>query len=239
MNAYSIFPLGDQCVSFEFLAGEINPDSHQKLIAMKRWLENNSFEGMSDLVLGYRSISVTFDLFRLAIAQNDPSGFQFVSKKLREAFAFATNDKTLSATRAIRIPVCYSRKFGFDIDAVCQRNSLTQEELVHLHTSVSYNVYLIGFLPGFPYLGFVDPRLEMPRHPAPRASVPAGSVGIAGKQTGVYPTNSPGGWQIIGRTPIKLFDPLQTPPVTIEPGDTVSFVSIDEEEFDRLKKAND
>lgn len=234
MNAYSIFPLGDQAVSFELAGSEVDPAVHRILMAMKGWLEENAFDGMRDVVIGYRSISVLFDLFQVATSGVKGSISEFVSGKLQEAYAFANRDRKHSPSRHVKIPVCYSRKCGLDLDAVCERNKLTFDELVERHTAITYNVYLIGFLPGFPYLGFVDPRLEVPRHASPRSVVPAGSVGIAGKQTGIYPLDSPGGWQIIGRTPLKLFDPLQTPPVKIEAGDTVSFVSISEDEFEQL-----
>ncbi|HEY0654918.1 MAG TPA: 5-oxoprolinase subunit PxpB [Chryseosolibacter sp.] len=235
MSEYSIFSLGDQAVSLEITGHEIDPSVHATLMSMKQWLEKNPFTGMQDIVLGYRSISVTFDLF--AVTNSGVSNVSaIVKEKLVAAFAVGKNQHTQLPSRHVKIPVCYNEKFGMDIPALCEHNGLSVDEVVELHTNKSYNVYLVGFLPGFPYLGFVDHRLEMPRHPSPRAIVPAGSVGIAGKQTGIYPFDSPGGWQIIGRTPLKMFDPHRMPPVLIEAGDTVTFFSIDEQEFERLQK---
>jgi inhibitor of KinA len=227
---YSIFSLGDQALSLEIKGDVIDLSVHETLLSMKEWIGENSFTGLRDIVLGYRSVSITFDLLQVKRSGVNESVSQFVSKKLLDAYAFASQHKVQLKTRHVKIPVCYDRAFGFDVDNVCERSNLSPQQLVDLHSNVSYKVYLVGFLPGFPYLGFVDPRLEIPRHSSPRTIVPAGSVGIAGRQTGIYPFDSPGGWQIIGRTPVKMFDPKKKSPVVVEAGDTVSFhpISIDE-----------
>jgi inhibitor of KinA len=234
-NRYSLYSLGDQAVSLEFDGHDIDQSLHETLVAMKHWIEADSFAGFRDAVLGYRSLSITYNLSEVANSGVGGSVSEFVKQKLKQAHLFAIENKSKIAPRQIRVPVCYSPKFALDLDGISQRNQISAEELIKLHTSICYNVYLIGFLPGFPYLGFVDPKLEMPRHQSPRPVVPAGSVGIAGKQTGIYPFDSPGGWQIIGRTPIKLFDPSANPPVQIEAGDVVTFYSVDENEFDHFQ----
>jgi inhibitor of KinA len=234
-NPYSLYSLGDQAVSLEFEGSEIDLSLHEALLAMKRWVEGNSFAGFQDVILGYRSLSITYNPSQVANSGVSGSISEFVKEKLKQAHLFAIGNKSKIAPRQIRVPVCYDKKFALDIDTICQRNKISIGELIKIHTSISYNVYLIGFLPGFPYLGFVDPRLDMPRHPSPRPFVPAGSVGIAGKQTGIYPFDSPGGWQIIGRTPMKLFDPTANPPVQIEAGDLVTFYSIAETDFDHFQ----
>jgi inhibitor of KinA len=127
-------------------------------------------------------------------------------------------------TRLIEIPVCYGGELGPDLAGVAEHAGLTAEQVVDLHASASYLVYFLGFSPGFPYLGGLPPKLAIPRLPAPRKRVPAGSVAIGGNQTGVYPMESPGGWRIIGRTPVRLFDLEATPPALLRAGDTVRFV---------------
>lgn len=232
---YHIFSLGDQAIALEIAGAEIDFSVNKILIGMKAWLEDNSFDGLRDVVLGYRSIAIIFDFFQLSSEVTLASASSFMTKKLEDAYSFAITNLPESESRHIRIPVCYDHKYGFDLHHISQRNKISVEDIVRLHTACSYLVYLVGFLPGFPYLGFVDPRLEVPRHSTPRTNVPAGSIGIAGKQTGIYPFDSPGGWQIIGRTPVKLFDEMKFPPVIAEVGDTITFYSISEEEFTTIE----
>jgi inhibitor of KinA len=234
MNA-SIFQLGEQAVSFEFNGDTVDSMRHEILMRMKDWIEQNPFDGLLDIIPSYRSISVRFDAFKLLSAGHKKAS-TFVESFLRMAYDYALKNPGTRTSRMINVPVCYDSKFGPDIDFICEQNHLSREHLIHLHTSTTYNVYAIGFLPGFPYLGFVEHQLEVPRKSKPRSLVPAGSVGIAGKQTGIYPLNSPGGWQIIGRTPLKLFNSFNQPPVLIETGDRVSFYQVDEAHFDEIQK---
>jgi inhibitor of KinA len=139
------------------------------------------------------------------------------------------------ATAPVDIPVCYGGDYGPDLALVAKFAGITETEVVRLHTDEVYTVYMIGFAPGFPYLGGLDSRIAMPRRATPRVSIPAGSVGIAGAQTGVYPNESPGGWQVIGRTPIQLFDAEKLPPSLLRPGNTVRFHPISEDEYRLLK----
>jgi len=129
-------------------------------------------------------------------------------------------------SRRIEIPVHYGGPAGRDLDEVARQTGLSREEVVRLHNAGEYTVYFLGFLPGFAYLGGMDKRLATPRRKEPRSAVPAGSVGIGGEQTGIYPSVSPGGWQIIGRTSLQLFDPARDPPSLLLPGDTVRFVNV-------------
>jgi inhibitor of KinA len=139
-------------------------------------------------------------------------------------------------TSIIEIPVCYHPSFALDMEIISGSTQLSTKEIIRLHTDVEYTVYMIGFLPGFPYMGFVDDRIAFGRKSTPRAMVPAGSVGIAGKQTGIYPLDSPGGWQIIGRTPLTLFEPRRDPPVALEPGGTVRFFEVSLAEFESMSQ---
>lgn len=139
--------------------------------------------------------------------------------------------------RLLMIPVCYGGELGPDMDNVCSFTNLTEEEVVRLHSAPEYLIYMIGFTIGFPYLGGMDPRLETPRLEKPRSMVPRGSVGIGGKQTGIYSLDTPGGWQIIGRSPVELVDIRRMPPSLLSAGDHVKFVPIDKERYEQISRA--
>jgi KipI family sensor histidine kinase inhibitor len=139
--------------------------------------------------------------------------------------AWCKSNAVSSSSRRVDIPVHYGGPAGCDLDEVARHTGLSREEVIRLHTASEYTVYFLGFLPGFAYLGGMDKRLAIPRRKEPRFAVPAGSVGIAGEQTGIYPAVSPGGWQLIGRTSLQLFDPARDPPSLLLPGDTVRFVN--------------
>ncbi len=143
------------------------------------------------------------------------------------------NSVTIGNRAIIKLPVYYD---GEDLELIAKITSLRSEELIDIHTSVIYRVYMIGFLPGFAYMGRLDERIALPRKDNPRTNVPAGSVGIAGFQTGIYPFASPGGWQLIGHTPIKIFDIGKKEPSLFKPGDKVRFVAIDKNEFEKLNE---
>jgi inhibitor of KinA len=138
-----------------------------------------------------------------------------------------------AATRSITIPVCYDPEFGLDIEAVAAHHHYSVEEVIRLHTSATYLVYFLGFSPGFAYLGGLPQSLRTPRLATPRSQVAAGSVGIAGDQAGVYPIDSPGGWRLIGRTPVRMFDASANPPARLQPGDQVRFSAIDRSAFQK------
>lgn len=145
-------------------------------------------------------------------------------------------DEAEDPRRIVTIPVCYGDEFGPDLRFVAEHSGLSIEEVVQVHSSASYVVHFLGFSPGFGYLDGLPARLESPRLASPRKHVPAGSVGIAGTQAGVYPLDSPGGWQLIGRTPLRMFDPLAERPTKLEPGDSVRFQAISRASFDELAK---
>ncbi|HHY76979.1 MAG TPA: 5-oxoprolinase subunit PxpB, partial [Clostridiales bacterium] len=145
-------------------------------------------------------------------------------------------DTDSEPAKVVEIPTIYGGEYGPDIEFVAQHNNLTVDEVIEIHSSRNYLIYMLGFTPGFPYLGGMSEKIETPRLKTPRTKIPAGSVGIAGKQTGIYPIDSPGGWQLIGRTPVKLYDPLADPPVLLNAGDYVRFVPIDEKEYKSILK---
>ena len=137
------------------------------------------------------------------------------------------------------IPVCYGGEYGPDIQNIADHAGLSVEEVIQIHTSRDYLIYMLGFLPGFTYLGGLDERIHTPRLANPRIRIPAGSVGIGGSQTGIYPMDSPGGWQLMGMTPVKTYDPDREVPILVEAGDYIRFVAIDEDEFHRIKELVD
>lgn len=229
---FEIYDLGDRGITFQH-SDPPSPESHAHLRRMKSWFDNHTFPGLQDVVLSYKSLTLLIDRFAL-----HQSGVKNIDAFLREHFLSANNNSLQEDEgrnkRVTNIPVCYDPLFGFDLETISDQRKISPAEIIRLHTSIDYNVYMIGFLPGFPYLGFVDDRISVARKSAPIAKVPAGSVGIAGRQTGIYPLDSPGGWQIIGRTPWKLFDANRTPPVELQPGDTVRFYEISYAEFTKL-----
>jgi inhibitor of KinA len=156
--------------------------------------------------------------------------FDWVAGHLRQAFERSVQTEQ-EVREVIRIPVCYEGDYAPDLAALAQQKQLTEQEVVNIHTATIYNVYMIGFLPGFSYMGEVNERIAVPRKQHP-TQVMAGSVGIAGSQTGIYPLNSPGGWQIVGRTPLPLFDPFAPEPVKLQAGDKVQFYAITKQEFE-------
>jgi KipI family sensor histidine kinase inhibitor len=177
----------------------------------------HNLKGIKELVPGYRSLMVVYD----------PSASSFLSLKSQIVDISHTVDEArLPSPRIVEIPVVYGHEFGPDLEWVASYLKMTPEAVIDLHTQPIYQVYMIGFMPGYPYMGEVLDSLVTPRRETPRTHVMQGSVGIAQKQTGIYPVTSPGGWQIIGRTPIRLFDPQKNPPSFLAMGDQVKFYAI-------------
>lgn len=229
---YNIFPLGD-CASTIELGKLMNAGLNKKVLAMQKWFYENSFNGLMDTIVAYTTLTIIYDpniirknyLFKGTV-------WDWIGKKLELAYKESSiQDSNNSMTR---IPVCYDEEFGFDLQEVSRSTNLSVDEIIDLHISKIYRVYMLGFLPGFAYLGEIEPRLVMPRKETPVA-VQAGSVGIVSNQTGIYPLNSPGGWQIIGRTPLKLFEPKNVNPVKLKAGDEVQFYRITREEFEKFE----
>ena len=232
MMSFIIYPIGDTAVTIE-LGVVISEALNRKVIAMHAWLKENRPPGIKEICIAYSSLSVYYDLIPVKEqAGKTRTVFDYISNLLKEAFEKSkVNDEP---GRLVRIPVCYDPDLALDSEEICNKNALTLEELIHYHTSKVYRVYMIGFLPGFAYMGQVDEKIAFPRKPAPRPLVAKGSVGIAGYQTGIYPLASPGGWQIIGRTPFRLFDPVNLEVVALHAGDQVQFSQISLQEFYEL-----
>jgi inhibitor of KinA len=175
----------------------------------------------------YATVLIDFDPLRMSHEELATIAEELLSLKSEKVWA----------GRVVQIPVRYGGEFGMDLSFVAERAGLSAEEVIQLHSARRYLVHFLGFSPGFGYLGGLPKQLECPRLESPRKTVAAGSVGIAGSQTGVYPVNSPGGWRIIGRTPLRMFDPLADAPTRLEPGDTVQFLPIDAEAFAEIARA--
>jgi inhibitor of KinA len=219
---FNVIPAGDSALVIEF-EDRIDPGVNARAVRLADAIAAERIGGVRDVVPTYRSVAVYFDPLRL---QYD---------RLQDYLASVDPDANAATDRAvelIRIPVCYGGELGPDLAEVAGFGETTEEEVVRLHAGGSYRVYMLGFVPGFAYMCPVDSRIAMPRRPTPRVRVPLGSVGIGGIQTGIYPAETPGGWRIIGRTPVKPFDPMRATPFLMKAGDTVQFYPIDRAEYD-------
>ena len=223
-------PLGDNGILIDF-GNQIDPITNNKVFDLFHKLKNNNFYFIEDIVPAYSSIALFYDLKPVQNKyQSLVNSFESV-KQLVESVLKEDLKTSKSPARKIKIPVCYADKFALDIQEIAKEKNITVDEIIRIHTSKTYKIYMIGFLPGFPYMGEVDEKIAMPRRSVPRISIPQGSVGIAGVQTGIYPLDSPGGWQIIGKTPYQLFNKEKEEPVLLQPGDEIQFFSISEDEF--------
>ncbi|RRJ65632.1 5-oxoprolinase subunit PxpB [Paenibacillus oralis] len=231
-----IVPLGDTALIVK-LGEAIHPAVHQKVRQLADYLEKNPFRWMVEFVPAFTSVTIYYDIMQLLTDQKEAGReeevypFKLAAARLRDVLSKLTNTG-LPPSKVVEIPVCYGGELGPDLAAVAEHHELTPEEVIDIHTSADYLVYMLGFAPGFAYLGGMPERIATPRRPTPRLSIPAGTVGIAGDQTGVYPLDTPGGWQLIGRTPVELFKPRQVPPTLLEAGDTVRFYPISRGQFD-------
>ncbi|MGI8883910.1 MAG: 5-oxoprolinase subunit PxpB [Pyrinomonadaceae bacterium] len=219
-----IFPLGESALTIEF-SNEISPETNDKVINLANYLENNNFPGYIEIVPAYSSLTIFYDV--LTVRKNFPdfsTAFEGVKNFAENALRnFPRIQKEKS--RVINIQVSFDKENALDLEFVAAINHLKPSEVIEIFIAQTYRVYMLGFLPGFAYLGEIDWRIAAPRKSAPRLRVPKGSVGIAGRQTGIYPLPSPGGWQIIGKTNVELFTPNAESPTFLQAGDTVKFYS--------------
>jgi len=217
-----ITPMGDSGAIIRF-DPQIRIETHRQIRAFTAYLDDHPFDGMVEYVPAFTTVTIFYDplVIRYFAAER-------LIREMLDAFPNVTDE----AGRTIEIPVCYGGEFGPGIKEVAERNGMSVDEVISIHTGGEYLVYMVGFAPGFPYLGGMDEKIAAPRRVAPRLTIPAGTVGIAGTQTGVYPIETPGGWQLIGRTPIHLFRPQENPPSLLAAGDVVRFKAISREDFD-------
>ena len=207
------------------LGDSISEQTGAQVAALREAIADAHLVGVEETIPAYVSLLVKYDPFL--------TDYAALCDALR-ALEARLSAAAVQAGKIVEIPVCYGGAYGEDLPFVAKHAGLSEKEVVALHSAAPYRIYMLGFLPGFPYLGGLDERLHTPRLSTPRTKIPAGSVGIGGKQTGIYPMESPGGWQLIGRTPLTLFAPGE--PLPYAAGDCIRFVPIDETEFARIRK---
>lgn len=224
MIDFRIEPAGDAALRVE-LPARVDEAISARVTAMGETVRSRWSDIIRDAVVGYHTLTVYFDPLRVD------------GRWLEEQLARIAADATVPAEVSrghVEVPVCYGGAFGPDLGDVAQAAGCTEQEVVDLHTSRDYRVFVVGFVPGFGYMGPVDPRLALPRRRSPRTRVPAGTVALAGGQTGIYPMETPGGWHLIGRTPVRPFDERRAEPVLFRAGDSVRFRSVTLDEYDQM-----
>ncbi|MBM3933143.1 MAG: 5-oxoprolinase subunit PxpB [SAR202 cluster bacterium] len=207
------------------LGDSISPECNRKVHTLVKALDSREIPGIVDIVPTYRSLLVQYDPLRVGL--KDLKGIVLELEK-------TIDEGHTIKPRIVKVPTLYGGDHGPDMQFVAENAGVTPEEVIKIHSETDYLVYMMGFTPGFPYLGGLSKKLVTPRLKTPRTKIPAGSVGIAESQTGVYPQESPGGWRLIGRTPLRLFDPRRAPPSLISAGDIVRFTPITQVEYDSL-----
>lgn len=224
MQQVELFPVGD-CGLLAVCGQKIDEGVGDRVSALDAAVRKARLPGVIETVPAFASLLVRYDPLR--------TDYDTLAGEVTPLAARAGSGHHHGG-RVVTIPVCYGGEFGPDLDFVARHAGLSPEEVIRRHTAPRYRIYMLGFLPGFPYLGGLDPALFTPRLDNPRTAIPAGSVGIGGQQTGIYPVASPGGWQLIGRTPLRLFDPDQPPRYAA--GDRIRFTAITPEQFAELAR---
>ncbi|MDR9854939.1 5-oxoprolinase subunit PxpB [Paenibacillus sp. VCA1] len=232
VRKFGIEPMSDSALLIEF-GDRIDEGINRLVQAAVSRLEADPFPGFVECIPSFAAMTVFYDPIRLQRSSGSGTAHGYVSTLVTEMLR-SMEENVQPAREVIDIPVCYGGEFGPDLAYVAELNGLDEAEVVKIHSSQDYLVYALGFAPGFPYLGGMPASISAPRKATPRLSIPAGSVGIAGTQTGIYPLETPGGWQIIGRTPLALFRPEQDPPVLLRSGQYIRFSPIDASVYNRL-----
>jgi KipI family sensor histidine kinase inhibitor len=222
----TISPVGDCAISIDF-GQVIDPKINRHIRQIIEQIKDLQLDGIIELVPTYCALLVQYD----AMVYSYSDICRILEPTLQESVTDSANE----LVTIVEIPTVYGGEFGPDLGFVASHNHLSEAEVVSIHSGTDYLVYMLGFIPGFTYLGGMDPRIATPRLSSPRTLIPAGSVGIAGEQTGTYPSDSPGGWQIIGRTPLTMYDMSKKQAALLRAGDYVRYVPIDENEFHRIK----
>ncbi|HBM15596.1 MAG TPA: allophanate hydrolase [Lentisphaeria bacterium] len=214
-------PLGDSALTIEF-GNKISPEINKKVNQAAALIQEKNINNIIEIVPTYCSLTIYYNPCHLT--------YNELIKHI-ESLDFSSVKTVNQKKNVVTIPVVYGGEFGPDLKYVEEYTKLPKNEIISIHSSCDYLVYMLGFLPGFPYLGGMNKKITVPRMAKPRLSVPAGSIGIGGEQTGIYPLQSPGGWQLIGRTPLKLFDINRDKPFLLKAGDYIRFKTITETQF--------
>lgn len=222
----TISPVGDRAISIDF-GQVIDPTINRHIRQTIERIKELQLEGIIELVPTYCALLVEYDAMLYSYSEI----CNIIEPTLEEGMTNTTNE----LVTVVEVPTVYGGEFGPDLSFVASHNHLSEDEVISIHSGTDYLVYMLGFIPGFTYLGGMDSRIATPRLSSPRTLIPAGSVGIAGEQTGTYPSDSPGGWQIIGRTPVTMYDMSKAQAALLKAGDYVRYVPIDESEFHRIK----
>ncbi len=225
-NKIRILTAGDSSILVEF-GKVISPEINRKIAATVQLMKMQHIEGVVDIIPAFCSLLINYDPRVIS--------YEEITERMQHLLKMdAKMDE--GKKKVYEIPVCYGGEYGPDIANIAAHAGLTEEEVIKIHSSRDYLIYMLGFLPGFCYLGGLDERIHTPRLANPRIKISAGSVGIGGSQTGIYPLDSPGGWQLMGMTPVKTYDPDREVPILLEAGDYIRFIPIDEEEYHRIKE---
>jgi len=227
VSTFRIVPVGDATMVVEF-EERIDPAVNARAIAAAEALRAAAIPGVRDVVPTYRSVAVYYDPLL--------TDYERLVWRLEDAIAAPAPAASIERAH-VRVPVCYGGDFGPDLPEIAGFARVSEAEVIEIHISRTYRVFMLGFMPGFAYMGLVDSRIAVPRRETPRVRVPPGSVCVAGVQTSVHPVEAPSGWHLIGRTPVRPFDPSRRDPFLMKPADEVHFYPIGRDEFDRLDRA--
>ena len=225
MKSYTIRSCGGSAVTVEF-EEKISPEVNSQVMSLNRAIKEKRPRGIVETIPSFRALTILFD----PCAISEKSVRKIVSS------LSGKNASSKMKSRIFKIPVCYGGEYGCDLEDVAKYHGITEEEVIRRHSGRDYLIYMLGFLPGFAYLGGLDEGLVTPRLENPRTEVPAGAVGIGGEQTGIYPLTSPGGWRLIGRTPLRPFNPESDPPILYRAGDYIRFTPIDASEYGKIER---
>ncbi len=237
-----IIPLGDSALILR-VGSQLEDAAEETLnevLEVRGRLEDAHIPGVIELAPAYTTVAIFFDPLRVIDDGAEPDRIiELLIQKIRESLPPGERKRRKkTAIRTVEIPVCYDPEFALDLEHVAQHAHISPSELVDLHSTADYRVHCLGFTPGFPYLAGLPKKLATPRRATPRKEISGGSVAIGGAQAGIYPLRSPGGWNVIGRTPLRLFDPEKDPPAVLRAGDRVRFRAITRDEFEALKQCN-
>lgn len=231
-HSWQVLLLGDHAIQF-YLEPIIDSNIIIEIKKLHQFIATQNLHFVKEIIPAYNSLTLVYDIPKLNgyLQNNSPQIdiLQWSNIILQNFQKTKKNNEEITGSKLVRIPVCYDPLLGIDLQNIALSKKCSIESIITTHTNTVYDVFCLGFMPGFAYMGKVDPTIQMPRHDKPRTSVAAGSVGIAGQQTGIYPSNSPGGWQIIGRTPLRIFDPIQLAKFKV--GDRVQFYEITYENY--------